>query len=152
MKNKNFEKTLNCRRCHHQEISTCVSKTTIMTYGSWDMQWDCLAELIAILGYFFLFNLLATQKHKILKNGKSIWRCRQFIHACTCNFHNLYVSWDMECGRYIFLSFSAIFCPFTQLTTRKIKIFKTWKKHLEISSFYSCVLQMTVIWYMTPEI
>ena len=35
-------------------------------------------------------------------------------------------SWDMEHSSQIFLSFWAIFCPITLLTTWKIK---TWKKH-----------------------
>ena len=40
------------------------------------------------------------------------------------------------------------------LTTRKIKIFKKWKKHLdlEMSSFYTCVPKITIIWCMLPEI
>ena len=36
-----------------------------------------------------------------------------------------------------FLSFWTVFCHFTPLTTRKIKILKNWKKHLEILSFYT---------------
>ena len=43
-------------------------------------------------------------------------------------------------AQQIFLSFWAIFCPFTQLTTQKIKILKKWKKkkkHLEVSLFYT---------------
>ena len=31
---------------------------------------------------------------------------------------------DMECNRQIFLSFWTVFCPFTPLTTQKIKILK----------------------------
>ena len=46
------------------------------------------------------------------------------------------------------------FCPLTLLTTQKIKILKKkkWKTHLEIWSFYTCVLQMRIIWCMVPEI
>ena len=48
----------------------------------------------------------------------------------------LYCSWDMACDRCnCYFSFWAIFCCFTPLTARKIKILKKWKKHLEISSF-----------------
>ena len=100
-----------------------------MTYGSWDMQWE-RQNWLSFWAIFCLFTPLTAQKIKILKNEKSIWRCRQFTHACTCNFHNLYASWDMECDRHNFLSFSAIFCPFTQLTCWKIKIFK---KKIKIS-------------------
>ena len=38
-------------------------------------------------------------------------------------------------AQQIFLSFWAIFCPFTQLTTQKIKILKKWKTYLEIYHF-----------------
>ena len=48
----------------------------------------------------------------------------------------MYASWDMECHRQHFLSFWVVLCPFTHLTTQKIKILKKWKKHLEILSYY----------------
>ena len=45
------------------------------------------------------------------------------------------------CATFYFLSFCVIFCPFTPLTIRKIKILRTWKKQMEILS-----------WCMVPEI
>ena len=127
--------------------------------------------------------------------------------------HNqiMYASWDMECERHTFLSFWAIFCPFTSPLTPKIKNwkkskknpwryypftnvhhqwrsydvrflrYKAWqrdffvilghfsplmflttqksklkknekKKCMEILSFYTCIAQMTIIWYIVPEI
>ena len=48
---------------------------------------------------------------------------------CTKNHNHMrYGSWDMEWDGQTFLSFRAIFCPLTPLTTRKIKIFKKWRK------------------------
>ena len=41
-------------------------------------------------------------------------------------------------ARHNFLSFWTIFFPFTHLTTHKIKIFRKWKKCLEILLFYAC--------------
>ena len=38
--------------------------------------------------------------------------------------HMIYGFSDMECNRQNFLSFWTVFCPFTPLTTRKIKILK----------------------------
>ena len=64
----------------------------------------------------------------------------------------MYGSWDMECNGQNFLSFWTIFCPFTPLTTQKIKILKKWKKHLEISSFYTSVPKIMIICYTVPEI
>ena len=63
-----------------------------------------------------------------------------------------YGSWDTKWDRQNFLSFWAIFCTFNSLTTWKIKLFKKWKKHLEISTFYTCATKITIIWCMLPEI
>ena len=53
--------------------------------------------------------------------------------------HMMYGSWTMEHDRQNFLLFWTVFCPFTPLTTRKIKILKKWKNSLEILSFYTHV-------------
>ena len=51
------------------------------------------------------------------------------LNMCTINDnHMMYDSWDMECKRQNFFSLWIIFCPFTPLTTQKIKILKKWKK------------------------
>ena len=42
--------------------------------------------------------------------------------------HIMHGSWDMECNRPNFLSFWTVFCPFTPLTTQKIKILKKIEK------------------------
>ena len=52
----------------------------------------------------------------------------------------------------IFCHCGPFFALLLPLTTRKIKIWKKWKKHLEILSFYTCVPQMTIMWWMVPEI
>ena len=51
-----------------------------------------------------------------------------------------------------FLSFWVIFCPFTPLTTQKIKIKKKWKKHMEIPLFYTSLHKIMIICYTDPEI
>ena len=66
------------------------------------------------------------------------------------NNHMMYGSWDMKFNRQNFL-FWAIFCPFTPLTTRKIKILKKWKNQLDISSFYTNALKIMIICYNVPE-
>ena len=51
------------------------------------------------------------------------------LKICTINNnHMMYYSWDMERGGQKLLSFSTIFCPFTPLTTPKIKTRKNEKK------------------------
>ena len=47
----------------------------------------------------------------------------------------------------IYFSFWAIFCPFTPLTAQKMKISKTLKNDLEISSFYASVPKIMIIGY-----
>ena len=47
------------------------------------------------------------------------------LQMCTINdSHMMYGSWNIECNGQKFL----LFCPFTSLTIRKIKILKKWKK------------------------
>ena len=75
------------------------------------------------------------------------------LQLCITNDnHMMIVSRDMEHSRQNFLSFWAIFCPFTPLTTRKIKILIKWKRHLEISSFHTSVPKITIISYAVTEI
>ena len=79
-------------------------------------------------------------KNEKKKKKKKITGDINILHMCTKNYNHMkYSSWDTELGRF-FLSFLAIFWPFTPtsptpLTTQKTKILKKWKKHLEMSSF-----------------
>ena len=74
------------------------------------------------------------------------------LHMDTKNHDMLYCSWDMACdGCNFYISFWAIFCPFTQLTAQKIKIKKKRKKALKISSFYTCVPNIMIWWCTVPQ-
>ena len=47
------------------------------------------------------------------------------LHMYTKNHHHMiYASWDMKCDRQNVLSLRAISCPFTPLTTQKVKLWK----------------------------
>ena len=75
------------------------------------------------------------------------------LHKCTTNENHMrYGSWDMKHNKLKFLSFAAIFCPFTPLTTPKIKLLKKWKPSLEVSSFNTSVPKIMIICYTVPEI
>ena len=51
------------------------------------------------------------------------------LHICTINDnHMMYGSWDIKHDRLNFLSVWTIFCPFTPLRAKKIKIFKKIEK------------------------
>ena len=57
----------------------------------------------------------------------------------------------MACGRCnCYFSFWAVFCPFTPVTARKMKISKKWKKYPEIS-FHTSVPNIMIICYTVPE-
>ena len=62
------------------------------------------------------------KKSKLWKNEK-IPENIIILKRCNINdSHMIYGSWDMECNWQHFLSFWAVFCPFTPLTTQKTKI------------------------------
>ena len=50
----------------------------------------------------------------------------------------MYASWDMECDRRNFLSFWAIFCPFTPQTNQKMKNKKMKKTPGDIIFLHMC--------------
>ena len=125
---QNFKIEKNTYRYYH---FTHLSWMTIMMYGCWDMEHY---RLFCHSGPFFA---LWTQKIKIFKKWKNAWRYF-ILQMCTINnSHMMYGSWNMECNRQNFLSFWTTFCPFTPLTTQKIKLLKKWKNCLEILSFYT---------------
>ena len=97
---------------------------------------------------------LLTPKIKICNKCKKTWRYCPITHV-----YHKWRSYDVWFLRYkagqaeFFLSFWAIFCPLTLLTTWKIKVLKKWKKaYIQKLLFYTCMPQMMIIWCMVPEI
>ena len=66
--------------------------------------------------------------------------------------HKIYGSWYMKCNRHFFLAFCAISCPFTSITAQKMKIWRKWKRTLEILSFNTSVPKIMIICFTVPEI
>ena len=66
----------------------------------------------------------------------------------------LYDAWLLRYEAWLteFFVILDLFLPFYPIATWKIKIWKNWKRDLEISSFYTCAPWMTTIWCMVPEI
>ena len=81
-------------------------------------------------GQFFAHLPTKTQKIYILKKREKNPGDIIILHKCTKNHDNfLYCSWDMASDRRnCHFSFWTIFCPFTPLTARKMKISQKWKK------------------------
>ena len=116
-----------------------------MMYGSWYIK-QRRTEFFVILDHFLLFYPLNNPKNKNFEKIKKVPRDIIILHQCTINDnHMMHGSWNMKRDRQIFLSFWTVFCPFTPLTTWIIKILKNWKKHQEISSFYTSVTKIMII-------
>ena len=86
--------------------------------------WSMTDRIFVILDHFLPFyptnNPKNQNREKIKKTPGDI-----ILQMCTINDnHMMYGSSDMEHTRQKFLSFWTIFCPFTLLTTWKIKILK----------------------------
>ena len=134
--------------------------------------WSTKYKFFVIFNNFFYPK--TTRKIKILKKWKKKARDITIFHMSTMNDnhmmygswnmkctknqdHMLYYSWDMVCeGCNHYFSIWAIFFPLTPrplppLTTQKNNILKKWKNHLEMSSFYTCVPKIIIIWYTLPE-
>ena len=120
-----------------------------LRYGAW---WT---EFFAILDHFLHIYCPNNSKNQNFeKMKKKIPGDTIILRKCTKNHDDmLCCSLDMVlsgCNSY--LSFWAIFCPFTSLTARKITIKKKIKKNMEISSFYNSVPKIMIICYTVPEI
>ena len=91
--------------------------------------WSLIDKIFCHFGPFFALTPLATPKINILKKWKKTSGDIIMLHSYTINDnHMLYGSWDMEHDRQNSLLFWTFFCPFTPLTTWKIKLLKKWKK------------------------
>ena len=96
--------------------------------------------------YASFFALLPPTKNQKNQNfekmKKNCWRYHHFTQV-----YQKPQSYEVQFLRQNFFSFWVNFCHFTPLTTEKIKIKKKWKKNLEMSSFYTCVPKITIMWY-----
>ena len=76
------------------------------------------------------------------------------LHMCTKNHnHMMYLFWDIGYERHNFLSFWAIFCPFTPLLTPKIKIWNTRHKNPgDIIILHMCAINENHMMYGSWDI
>ena len=127
------------------------------SYDVWVLRyWVWLTEFFVILDQFLPCTPPSNNPknktfEKIKKNAGDII----ILHKCTKNpDHMLHCSWDLYNAWHVIriFHFGIIFCPFTPLTTLKIKIFKKWKSSLQRSSFYTRIPKIMVTWCIVPEI
>ena len=100
------------------------------------------------MSLFALLPLTLLKKKNTIKS--EFWKMKQIagdiiiLYMFNKNHnHKRHSSWDKEWNRQNFLSFWAIFCSFTSLTTEKIQ---TEKNKKQIWKF-----QIMIIWCMPPE-
>ena len=114
-------------------LHKCTINDNHMMYGSWDTKFY-KQNFFVILDHFLPFYPSNNPKNQNFEKMKNTSGDIIILQKCTINDnHMTYGSWDMKRDGQNFLSFWTVFCPFTPLTTQKIKILKHWKKDLEIS-------------------
>ena len=103
----------------------------------------------------FSWKIISERKNKILlwiyarQLSSQLWFNGQQKSPVAGLNWNPCCSWDMAHDIWnCYFSFRTIFCPFTPLTARKMKISQKWKKHLEISSFYTSAPKLMIIVYV----
>ena len=96
-------------------------------HGSWDMEHN-RQKFLSFWNAFCPFTSLWTQKIKILKKRKkcleilSLWTCVPYLKIILCMVSEIWSVMERN-----FCHFRIFFCPFTPLTTWKIKHLKKWK-------------------------
>ena len=103
------------------------------SYDLWFLRYmECNREFFVILDQFLPLYPPNNPKSQNFEKIKKLPGDIIILHRFNINNnHMMYGSWNTECNGQNFLSFSTIFCPFTPVTTWKIKISKNWKKYLE---------------------
>ena len=151
--NKNFKKMKQKTR-DIIILHKCTKTHDHMLYCSWDLVRDGCNFYFSFRALFCPFTPHNSPKNENFKKMKKRPGDIIILHNCTKNYdYTLYCFWDMACdGCNCSFSFWAIFCPFTPLTARKMKISKKRKKNEEISSFYTSVPKIMIICYIVPEI
>ena len=125
------------------------------SYDVWFLRYKVRqTEAFVILGHFLPFDLTNNLKNQNFEKKKKKQKNMEILSFYTCVPQMMII--DVWFLRYWaqqteFLSFWAMFCPFTPLTIWKIKILTKWKKSLEIS-FYTSVPKIMIIFYTVPEI
>ena len=148
LKNQNFDKM---KKTPGDTIilHKCTINDKHMIYGSWDMKHD-RQNFFSFWTSFCTFTPLTTWKIKILKKWKKTPGDTIISHKFTINDNHIYGYWDMKRDWQNFLSFWTLSCIITPLTTRKSKFWKSEKKQLETSSFYTSAPKIMIICYTVP--
>ena len=109
-----------------------------MMYGSWDMEHDW-QNLLLFWTIFCPFTLPGSQKNQNLEKMKKSLEISSFYTNIPKIMIICYTVLEIQCMTDVIIIFYfGLFFVLLPPTSQKIKIFKKWKKHQEISSFYTC--------------
>ena len=131
-------------------LHTCTINDDHMMYASWVMKRD-RQNFLSFWSVFLPFYPPPTnlENQNIEKMKKKAWRYYDFTQVYhKWQSYNVwflrYEAWQTE-----FLSFWTAFCPFTPLTTQKIKILKNWRYPGGITILHMCT-KIMIISYTAP--
>ena len=74
------------------------------------------------------------------------------VYQKSWSYAILFLRYMVREGFNCYFSFWTIFCPFTALTARKIKVWIKKKKDPEVSPIHTSVPKIMIICYIVPEI
>ena len=124
-KNQNFEKYEKTTWRYYHFTHVYKNNNRLM-YGSWDVERDGENFMS-----FWIFCCLLCPNNPENQNFDKLKKTPGDIiisNVCTIyDNHMMYGSWDIKRYGPNFLLFWTIFCPFTALTTQKIKTLKKWR-------------------------
>ena len=133
-------------------LYTCAPKITITII--WSTVPEIQSETDKIFRHFGPFFVLLPLPLMILniKLWKKWKKCLEILsfytYICTINEdHIIYGSWNIRCDRQKFLTFWAIFYPFSPLTTWKIKILTLKKTPGDIIILHICTINYNHMMY-----
>ena len=104
--------------------------------------------LFLILSNWLLSKHIEWWNHAFTRKSRTCEKGEAHLRIC---FWHLLMTWRTLMNILILLTLGHLL-PFYPHKNPKIKILKNEKNFLKISSFYTCVPKITIIWCMIPEI
>ena len=109
-------------------LHMCAKNHNHVMYRSWKN--GVRQTIFCHYGPFFALLPPSTPRKLKFSKTKKVFQDIIILQMFDINeSHMTYVFSDMECNRQFLLLFWTVFCPFTTLTTWKMKILKNWKKN-----------------------
>ena len=126
-------------------LHLCIKNDDHMMHGSWDIKARRTDFFNRFVLLFAFLPHTSPENQNFEKKKKSL-EISSFYTIVPNDNHMMYGSWNMKPNRHNFLSFWAIFCIFTLLTTQKIKMrYGTWDMTRDRLLFFIFKLLFTLL-------